>query len=302
MRVFVTGASGQLGSRVTTRLINRGDVVSGLGRSPSSAEKVAKLGATPVEGLWTQLDLLKAESAKADAVVHCAFNHEDMATEMVKICEQDRAAIQAMADGLNSNKTGASPKVFIYISGTFGSVSADEDSKKVSNPYQPRYLSEDLTFSLESEKLKTSVVRLPPIVHEDTLHHPFISLLASTAKKSGFSGYLDADNVWPSAHYDDVADLCVLAIDKAPGGKALHAVAENGISTKDLAGWIGDELGMPTTKVPKEEAMGHFGFIGMLLGMNNYTTAEKTKEWTGWSPSGPGLLADMRTRGLPEYK
>ncbi len=304
MHVFVTGASGKLGRRVTALLLARGDTVTGLARSPESADRVSKLGATPVQGVWTELDLLRAESAKADAVIHCAYAHEEMMGGAIqKVAADDRAAIGAMVEGLKSGMTTMTePKVFIYISGTFGTMGPDEDDPKFRDPGLPRPLSEDLTFEARTETLMTVVIRLPPIVHEVESLHPFLQEMAKAAKKHGFSGYLQADVRWPSAHYDDVAELCVLALDKAPSGKALHAVDESAISTKDLAGWVGEELGVETKEVKKEHAIGHWGFVGMLLGMDNYTTAEKTKGWTGWKPKGKKLLEEMRVRGLKDYQ
>lgn len=287
---------------MTKLLLARGDTVAGLARSPTSFEKVRKAGARAIEGVWTELDLLRAEAAKADAVIHCAFRHEEMATEYQRICEEDRAAIKVMAEGLESNERGEKQKTLIYISGTLSTTGPDEDDPKAVNDALPRHLSEKVTFEAQSPKLRTLVVRLAPIVHDEDYLHDFLVQMIVAAKKYGYSGYLDAGNRWPSAHYDDVAELCILALDKAPSGKALHAVTEEGISTKEHAEWIGEELGVPIKTVPKGQALSHFGFVGFLLGLDNYTTNKKTKVWTGWEPKGAILFEDMRKRGIPEFK
>ena len=244
---------------MTKLLLARGDTVTGLARSRPSFEKVQATGATAIEGVWTEVDLLRDQAARADAVIHCAFRHEGLATDYVKVCEEDRTAIKVMAEGLEStNVGGTKQKTLIYISGTFSTSGPDEDDPKVISDALPRARSEKVTFDAQSLNLRTIVVRPAPIVHDGEHLHNFLIEMVRAAKKHGYSAYLDAGNLWPSVHYDDVAELCVLALDKAPSGKALHAVAEEGVSTKDIAEWIGDELEVPVRMVAKEQAVPHF--------------------------------------------
>jgi nucleoside-diphosphate-sugar epimerase len=294
MKVFVTGCSGLLGSELVPQLVAAGHQVIALSRTAVSDAKLIARGATPVRGTQLSLDILANQAAEADAVIHAAFPSEGFEGTpdpnfFVNACREDREAIAAIGDRLVGTN-----KPFIYASGTLGSVAPDEETPKAVMPPFPRALSDEATLAYAAKGVRAMVVRIPPVMHGPDHRHPFITAQIDAAKKAGYAGYIgDGSQVWPSAHVADVARVFVLALEKGPAGASFNAVQEDGIPIKSMAEFIGKKLGVPTQSVPAEKAAEHFGFVGMILGLSNYTTTKKTREWLGWEPKEYGLFEEI---------
>jgi nucleoside-diphosphate-sugar epimerase len=254
MKVFVTGASGLVGSELVRQLVPQGHTVFGLARSDASAEKLKSLGVTPVRGQHTDLEVIAKAASEADATIHCAFNHEAFATgEYMLAIEQDKAAITAMCDALVG-----SGKTFINTGGIFGSDGPDEFSNKPNTAgFGSRGQNEKLTTSYLDKGVRALNVRLPPITHGPAKEHPFASGQIAIAKARGFAGYVEeGKNVWSSCDVVPAAEVYVLAIDKSkviPKGAALHAVYEEGVAK---------QIGRPRQEHLRGRGGGAFRFPG----------------------------------------
>ncbi|KAJ3158305.1 hypothetical protein HDU86_003014 [Geranomyces michiganensis] len=298
MHVFVTGGSGLVGSEVVPLLVAAGHNVRALARSEKSSNTVSTLGATPVLGSHTQTEILAEEAAKADAVIHLAFNHEAaFSGGMEQACDEDRSAITAICDALLLAGSSASQKIFVNTSGTFGNSGPDELSHKVITPLSHRARSEHLTADYATKGIKAYNLRLAPVTHGPAQPHPFISTQIAVAKKNKQAAYIaQGTNVWPAVHVKDAAKLYVLALDpksRIPNGANLHAVAE-ALPTRKIAEFIGQKLNVPAKNVTPEEAgAAGYGFIGMLMAMDNPTTHGLTSEWTGWTANEYGLIEEL---------
>lgn len=262
--------------------------VLGLARNDASAASVKALGATPVLGSLTDLDILKQAASSSSAVIHLGFIHDfSDGGDYMTSCQIDAEAVEAMLSVLEG--TG---KTFIGTSGTLtgaGHVPFKEaDTPLVPNP---RVVVEKTI--LATKGIKAISVRLAPSVHGPG-EHGFVPMLIASAQKAGASAFIDeGTNVWPAAHVEDVARLYVLALDKAPSGSTLHGAAEN-LPFGQIARAIGDGLSFPTKSLSKEEAGGHFGFLAMFCGLDNPTSAEATKELVGWEPREKGLMEELK--------
>jgi nucleoside-diphosphate-sugar epimerase len=291
MNVFVTGASGMVGSEIVRQLVPQGHTVFGLARSEASAEKIKSLGATPVRGQHTDLELIAKAASEADATIHCAYNHDAFATGGYMLAiEQDKAAITAMCDALVG-----SGKTFINTGGIFGTDGPDEFSGKPSiDGFGARGLNEKLTTSYLDKGVRALNVRLPPITHGPDREHPFLSGQIAIAKAKGFAGYVgEGKNVWSACDVVPAAEVYVLAIDKSkviPKGATLHAVYDEGVATKDIAEFIGNKLGVPVKSISADDAAAHFGFLFNMLRMPGGATSALTQEWLGWDPKGVKML------------
>ncbi|KAH8833404.1 hypothetical protein DL96DRAFT_1585979 [Flagelloscypha sp. PMI_526] len=298
MKVFLTGGTGRIGSHIVEHLVAAGHTVTALARSDSSAEKLLSLGATTiVRGSHTDLTVLSQAAAESDAVLHCAFNHDIIfqPNGYAMACEEDRAAITAMCDALVESGTG---KTFINSSGTLGNLTEDEMSAKAEtqDPAGFRQLSEKLVVSYVDRGVRGINLRLAPVTHGEGSEHPFITNQIQVAKKVGFAGYIgEGSNVWPAAHAKDAAALYVLALtaEKVKPGANLNGIAEEGIPTREIAEFIGRKLGVESKSVPPEEAMNQWGPFSQILGSGGKITNQLTREWTGWTPTGPGLFEAM---------
>jgi nucleoside-diphosphate-sugar epimerase len=289
MRVLVTGASGLCGSSVVPLLASRGHHVTALVRSQESAAKVKANGAhETVIGDLTTLDVLAEEAAKADGVIHLAYDHESAFVPggMAIAAKKDLAAIFAMCEALlrSGASTTGEPKVFVNTTGTLGNDGEDETSRKAPWAQAMRGDAEDLTRSYSEKGLRTMNVRLPPVTHGSDREHPFVSVQIAKAKDNGYVSVIgEGANPWPSVHVKDAAGVFVLGLEKAPAGVNLQAVQEEGIPVKSLADFIGKKLGLPTKSVTAED-VASWGFVGHVITMGAKATSNLTKKWLDWEP------------------
>ena len=298
MRVLVTGASGLVGSSVVPALVAAGHTVIALSRSEESARGI--VGASEIIiGSTTDTQILHDAATKVDAVIHLAFPH-DLAFQgkAVQACEDDRKAIQTMCDALvsSSEKDGGQRRFFIGTSGVMGLLGDDEKAQQSESPVMPRYLGDRLVASYgEKDLLHTHVVRLSPVSHGPKREHPFISTQIKVAKETGVAAYIgEGTNSWNAVHVDDAAQIYVLALQgKAPNGQPLHAIAEEDIPFKDIAGFIGKRVGAKVESISNQEGMKRYGFVGFAMSRGSRVTAKYTREWLGWKPIKYGLFEEM---------
>jgi nucleoside-diphosphate-sugar epimerase len=294
MRVFVTGASGHVGSAVVPELLQSGHQVVGLARSDNSAEALAAAGAGVRRGNLDDLDTLREAAGAADGVIHLAYKHEEMGSgNMAAAVAADLAATKALASALEG--TG---KPLITTSGTLllanAGITGRPGTEADFATSGPRVDAENLVVGLAERGVRSSVVRLPPIVHSSLDHHGFAHILIAIARQTGASAYVgDGANRWPSVHTLDAARLYRLALENAPAGTRLHGVAEEGIPFRDIAAAIGREAGVPTASVSASDASERFAFLGAFVGVDNPASSEVTRKVLGWEPAHPGLIADL---------
>ena len=292
MRVFVTGATGFIGSAVVRELIDTGHQVLGLARSDAAAKFLVAAGAEVHRGSLEDLDSLRSATEAADAVIHTAFIHDFSNYEPA--AESDRRAIETLGGAL----TG-SDRPLIVTGGTLlvqrqGSLATEEDA---SNPSFPRK-SEEAALALAARGVRASVLRLPPSVH-GTGDHGFVPRLISIAREKGVSAFIgDGLNRWPAVHRLDAAHLYRLALEKGSSAARYHGVADEGVPTREIADVIGRHLNVPVVSKSRDEAADHFGWIGLFFGMDVPASSALTQQWLGWRPVQPGLIADLNA---PHY-
>ncbi len=290
MRVFVTGATGFIGSALVAELVAAGHQVLGLTRSDTGARSLIAAGAEPHRGDLEDPDSLREGAAKADGVIHTAFDHDF--SNFVANCEKDRRAIGALGSALIG-----SDRPLVITSGTgIGNAvpgqPATEELFDQAHPL-PRIASELAAASVSADGVNVSVVRLPQV--HDTVRQGLITPLVALARERGVSAYVgDGRNRWPAAHVLDVARLYRLALEQRQAGARYHAVAEEGVPLREIAEVIGHGLGVPAVALPPEQAAGHFGWLAAFAALDLPASSARTQQRLGWRPTGPGLITDLR--------
>jgi nucleoside-diphosphate-sugar epimerase len=300
MRVFVTGASGWIGSAVVPELIGAGHQVTGLARSDASAAALTAAGAEVQPGTLDDPDILRNAAAASDGVIHLAFKHDIAFTgDFQGAAEADRRAVETFGEAL-----AGSGRPLVIASGTLGVAPgrlATERDGHDSGPAvtamgggpQARHSTAEFTLSLASRGVRSSVLRLPPTVHGDG-DNGFMAAIVGIARATRVSGYLgDGANRWPAVHRVDAAYLFRLALEQAPAGSTLHAVADEGVPIRDIAEVIGRHLGVPLAAISPEDAGGHFTWLAHFLALDSPASSELTRELLGWQPTQPGLIDDL---------
>ncbi|MFG2584150.1 SDR family oxidoreductase [Streptomyces malaysiensis] len=294
MRIFVTGASGWIGSALVPELLDAGHQVIGLARSDSSAAALTAAGAEVVRGTLDDLDVLGTATTAADGVIHLAFKHDIAFTgDYQGAAEADRRAVDTFADAL-----AGTDRPFVLASGLVGlksgQVSTERDMPTVNGtPASLRSATATAARALASRGVRSSVVRLSPTCHGEG-DNGFMAHLVATARAKGVSGYLgDGNQRWPAVHRLDAARLFRLAVEKAPAGAVLHGVAEEGIALRDIAEVIGRHLDVPTASVAPEAAAEHFTWLSDFVALDSPASNALTRELLDWRPTHPGLLEDL---------
>jgi nucleoside-diphosphate-sugar epimerase len=300
MRVFVTGASGWIGSAVVPELIGAGHEVVGLARSDASADALAAAGADVHRGTLDDLDSLRDAAGASDGVIHLAFKHElAFSGDFQGAADADRRVVETFGEAL-----AGSEKPLLIASGllgvTPGNVATEQDGHGAHAAIaafgggpQTRWETAELTLSLASRGVRSSIVRLAPTNHGDG-DNGFMATVVGIAREKGVSGYIgDGSNRWPAVHRLDSARLFRLGLEEAPAGTTLHAAAEEGVPIREIAEVIGRHLDVPVVSVSAEDAGEHFTWLGGFLGLDAPASSALTQELLGWQPAQPGLIADL---------
>jgi len=290
MRVFVTGASGWIGSAVTAELLTAGHDVLGLARSSQSADAIAAAGASVHRGSLDDLESLRKGAVDADAVIHLGFNHDF--SDMAGAWRTERAVVETFLDVLEG-----SDRPFLLASGvaglTPGRVATENDASTQRGPDSMRGGAENLARDHADRGVRSVGLRFAPTVHGEG-DHGFVATIAGIARTTGVSGYVgDGSARWPAVHRLDAAHLVRLALEGAPAGSVVHAVAEEGVATRDIAEALGRGLGVPAASIDPADVTEHFGWIGRFFAMDAPTSSTLTRELLGWEPTHPGLLDDI---------
>jgi len=294
MRVFLTGATGFIGSAIVPELIKAGHQVLGLTRSDAGAQSLIAAGAEAHRGSLEDLDSLRRGAAKSDGVIHCVFDHSAFGSDFsrfVEVCEKDRPAIEALGDAL----TGSDRPLLITSGTGLGNAvpgqPATEDHFDP-NHRHPRKASEIAGASVAEHGVNVSVVRLPQV--HDTVKQGLVTQAVRVAREKGASAYVgEGLNRWPAAHVLDVAHLYRLALEKHEAGSRYNAVAEEGVSMREIAQIIGRRLKVPVVSLSQQEAQTHFGWLAMFVDVDMPASSAQTRQRLGWRPTGPGIIADL---------
>jgi nucleoside-diphosphate-sugar epimerase len=296
MRVFITGASGHIAAAVIPELLDNGHQVVGLARSEDSAAAVAALGGEVRRGDLDDLEGLAAAAAEADGVIHLAFKHEAMRSgDFVGAIDSDLAAIKAMGEvliGTDKPFVTTGGTLVLAMAGITGRPGTEDDQSAGGG----RIDAANHTIGLAGQGVRSSVVRLAPMVHSDLDHHGFTNSLIDFARESGVAAYTDdGSNRWPAANTYDIGVLYRLALEKAPAGSTLHGVGDTGIPRKVIAETIAGKLGIEAKSITAEQAPQYLGFLAPFAGLDNPTSNDKTRTLLGWEPTHPGWVEDVQT-------
>jgi nucleoside-diphosphate-sugar epimerase len=304
MRILVTGASGYIGSAVVPELLNAGHTVVGLARSDNSAGVLAAVGAEVQRGDLDDLENLRRAAAAADGVIHLAFMHDRVFSgDMQGAADADRRAVEIFGEVL-----AGSNRPLVIASGLGGlrpgRVMTELDGHTVDIPaaahagvlggLQTRLASAELVLSFAARGVRSSIVRISPTCHGSRDRHGFIPRLIAIARSTGVSGYPgDGSSCWPAVHLLDTARLFRLALENAPAGSTLHAVAEQGVALSEIAHAIGRQLGLPAARISNEDTGKHFGPMTPFMAIDGRASSTLTQELLSWKPAGPGLIEDL---------
>jgi nucleoside-diphosphate-sugar epimerase len=294
VRVFVTGASGHIGSAVVPDLQSAGHQVIGLARSDASAARLEAAGVAVRRGDLDDLDVISKAAADADGVIHLAYKRDLMHSgDAVGVIAANLSVIEAAGEALaGTGKPFVTPvgTLVLWAGGITGRPGTEEDAVEGG----PLAASENATVALAERGVRASVIRLSPVVHSILDTQGFTPALIAIARDKGVAAYVaDGANRWPAVHTLDAARLFRLALESAPGGSRFHGVAEEGVPFRELAEAIARGLGVPTVSIAPEDAAGHFGFLGAFAAADNPASSALTRQRLGWEPAGPGLIADL---------
>jgi nucleoside-diphosphate-sugar epimerase len=295
MRVFVTGASGHIASAVIPELLGAGHQVLGLARSEESGAAIAALGAEVRRGDLDDPEGLAQAAHESDGVIHLAFKHEAMRSgDFAGAVDADMAATQAIGAAL-----AGTDKPFVNTGGTLmlalGGITGRAGTEEDVIAGGPRTDAANATIALAQRGVRSSVLRLPPLVHSDLDHHGFAPTLIALAREQGHATYVgDGANRWPAVHTRDAARLYRLALESGPAGSYLHPVGDEGVQFREIAETIATELGVPAISVTAEQAPEHLSFLASFAQLDNPTSSALTRKLLDWEPTHPGLIADLQ--------
>jgi nucleoside-diphosphate-sugar epimerase len=291
MRVFVTGASGFVGSAIVKELLAAGHQVLGLVRSDKGAEQLAATGAEVLRGDVNDIDIIRQGATACQAVIHTAFNHDF--SQFKANCEADRKVIETFGEAL----TGTN-KPLVITSGVglldYGRLVSEADTAPVGSDVIPRVASEEAAKAASAKGVNVYIVRLPPSVH-GAGDHGFVPIVIGMAREKGESVYVgEGNNQWPAVHRSDAAAVYRLIVEKQPSLKTVHAVAETGVPFREIAQAIGKGLNLTVVSKGNDEATDHFGWFAHFAVINCPSSSEQTRQSLGWEPHGPGLIEDIQ--------
>jgi nucleoside-diphosphate-sugar epimerase len=294
MRVFITGASGWIGSGAAAELLDAGHRVVGLARSDASAAALTAAGIEVRRGTIDDLDVLREEAVAADAVVHLAFKHDiAFSGRFDDAVAADRAAVEAVGEALaGTGKAFAVASGVPVSNGGFTTEDQGHDVGAAASGPAARYAIGEYALGLAERGVRSTVLRFPIVYGEGD--PGFTATMVATARAKGLAGYVgDGSNRWSGVHRADAARLVRLALDKAPAGSTLHVVADEGVPIRDLAAVIGRHLGVATASVAPEDAAAHFGWLAGFIGADRAASGARTRALLDWTPTGPGFLDDL---------
>ncbi|RKH44939.1 SDR family oxidoreductase [Corallococcus sicarius] len=291
MRVFVTGATGFIGSAIVRELIDAGHRVVGLARSDTSAASLTAAGAEVHRGALDDRESLRRGAAASDGVIHAGFNHDF--ANFGAAAEMDRRAIETLGEAL-----AGSHRPFVVTSGTAllapGHIRTEEDALDPGSPSAVRLASEEMAMSFSARGVRVSVLRLPPSVHGNGDTHGFVPALIAVARAKGVSAYVgEGANRWAAVHRLDAVRLFRLALEAAPAGARLHGIGDEGVPVRDIAGAIGRQLKLPVTALSREGAEAHFGWLAHLFSQDYPASSTLTQKQLGWRPVQAALIPDL---------
>ena len=293
MRVFVTGATGFIGSAVVRELISSGHQVAGLARSDKAAEALLSAGAEVHRGSLEDLDSLHSGASTADGVIHLGFSNDF--SNLADAGKKDCLAIKTLGEALkDTNRPLVTTSVITLLKS--GCIGTEKDKADPNSVGAPRIASEEAALSFADQGVRVSVVRLAPCVHDEN-RQGFATALAYIAREKGISAYVgDGLNRWPAIHRLDVARLFRMALESAPAGSCLHGVGEEGIPFRDIAETIGRHLNLPVESISNEDKDKHFGWLAQFAVSDNPTSNILTQKWLGWKPEGATLISDLEKK------